>query len=71
MEARGGILVKGYRLQPFAKNVSKNIGKNLSKEKVSGNTARNLLIMLNNLQQIHLKLVQKKQFKKQQKQLLI
>ena len=35
------------------------------------NKARNFLIMLSHLKQMHLKLIQKKQFKKQQKQLVI
>ena len=34
------------------------IGKNLS-ENVRGNTVKNFLIMLNNLQQMHVKLLQK------------
>ena len=35
------------------------------------NTVKNLLIVINKLQQMHLKLLQKEQFKKQQKQLAI
>ena len=35
------------------------------------NTVKNLLIVINKLQQIRLKLLQKEQFKKQQKQLAI
>ena len=35
------------------------------------NTEQNLLIMLNNLQQMHSKLLQNERFKKQQKQLVI
>ena len=35
------------------------------------NIVKNFFIMLNNLQQMRLKLVQKEQFKKQQKQLVI
>ena len=38
---------------------------------VGTNTVKNFLITLNNLPQIHFKLLQKKQFKKQQKQLVI
>ena len=34
------------------------------------NTTKNVLIMLNNLQQMCLKLLQKEQFKKKQKQLV-
>ena len=44
------IFVKGYRFLSFAKDMSKNIGKSITK---------NLLIMLNNLLQIHLKLLLK------------
>ena len=35
------------------------------------NISKNFLIMLNNLEQMHLKLLQKELFKKQQKQLVI
>ena len=35
------------------------------------NTVKNVLITLHNLQQMHLKLLQKKLFRKQQKQLLM
>ena len=35
------------------------------------NTARNFLIMLNNMPQMHLKLFQKERFKRQQKQLVV
>ena len=38
---------------------------------VNGNGQKNILIMLHNLQQTRLKLFKKKQFKKQQKQLVI
>ena len=43
--------------------MGKNIGKNISKD-LSGNIARNCLIRLKNLQQMHLKLLQKEYFKK-------
>ena len=43
--------------------MDKNIGKNISKD-LSGNIARNCLIRLKNLQQMHLKLLQKEYFKK-------
>ena len=52
------IFVKGYGLLSFAKNMGKNISKNISK-KVMVNIVKNFLIMLNNLQQMHLKLLQK------------
>ena len=48
------IFVKGYGFLSFAKNISKNIRKNISK---NVNTARNFLIILNNMQQMHLKLI--------------
>ena len=65
-----GIFVKGYGFVSFAKNMRKNFGKIISETCVV-NTAKNLLIVLKNLQQIHLKLLQKECFKKQQKQLVI
>ena len=52
------IFAKGYGFWPFAKNISKNIGKNISKNWVV-NTVKNLLVILKNLQQMHLKLLQK------------
>ena len=54
----------------FARNMDKNIGKNVSKN-LSGKYGQKLMIMLNNLQQIQLKLFQKESMKKQQKQLVI
>ena len=53
-----------YEFLPSAKNVAKNTDKNISKN-LSGKYRQKLLIMLNNLQQMHLKLLQKGQFKKQ------
>ena len=44
------IFVKGYGFLSFAKDMSKNIGKSITK---------NVLIMLDNLLQIHLKLLLK------------
>ena len=46
------------------------MGQTISKT-LAVNRARNFLIMLNNLQHMHFKLLQKDQFKKQQKQLVI
>ena len=43
--------------------MGKNIGKNVSKS-LSVNIARNFLIMLKNLQQMHLKLLQKEVIQK-------
>ena len=52
----------------FARNMVKNIDKIRSKN-LSSEYSQNLLIMLKNLPQTRLKLPQKEQFKKQQKQL--
>lgn len=63
----------GYQLFSFDKNMSKNIGKIISKI-LNGkmvNIVKNFLIMLNDLQQVCLKLLQKESFKKQLKQLMI
>ena len=59
--------VNGCGFLSFIENMSKNIGQNISKNL----TAKNFLIMLNIQQQMRLKLLQKEQFKKQQKQLVI
>ena len=70
VQPRDQIFVKDYGFLSFAKNMGKNIGINISKTLVA-NVARNFLIMLNNLQQMRLKLLRKKHFKKHQKQLII
>ena len=57
VQPRDRLFLKGYGFLSFAKNMSKNIDANIS-------TAWNVLIMLENLQQMHLKLLQKEQFKK-------
>ena len=64
VQPRDQIFLKGYGFLSFAINVRKIITKN-SSSKHSQN------FMLNNLLQMHLKLLQKEQFKKQQKQLVI
>ena len=66
VQPRDQIFVKGYGFLSFARNMSRNIGNNISK-----NLSSNFLIMLNNLLQMHLKLLQKERNKKQQKQLVI
>ena len=76
IELRVLIFVKGYGFLSFAKNMGKIIGHNLSKNlyknlKKTVNTARNFLIIRNNLLQMHLKLLQKDQFKTHQKQKMI
>ena len=63
VQPRDRIFVKSYGFLSFAKNMIKNIGKNISKN-LSGKYSRNFLIILSNLQQMHLKLLQKEQFKK-------
>ena len=59
------IFVKGDGFWSFTKSMGKNIGKKVI------NTAKNFLIVLKSLQEMHLKLLQLKSFKKQQKQLVI
>ena len=61
-----GRFVKGDGF--LSKNMDKNNGKNTS-ESISG-ISRNFLIMPSNQLRIHLKLLQKEQFKKKQKQLV-
>ena len=56
LQPRDRIFVKGYGFLSFAKTMGKNIGKNISKN-VSGKYSQKYLIMLNNLQQMHLKLL--------------
>ena len=70
IEPRDRIFVKGYGLS-FATNIGK-----MTSENLSSIYTKTFLIALKNLgqlklQQKHLKLLQKEQFKKQQKQLVI
>ena len=60
VQPRDRIFVKGYGFLSFAKNMGKNIGNNISK-----NLSENFLIIPKNPLQMHLKLCQKEQFKKQ------
>ena len=60
--------VKGYGFLSFAENMGKNVGKNKSKN-LNGKYSQKL--QLNNMQQIHLKLLQEEQLKTKQKQLVI
>ena len=69
-ELRDQIFAKGYGILSFAKHFSKNIDRNIIKSSVV-NTAKYLFIMLNNLVQMHVKLVQKEQLKKYQKKMVI
>ena len=57
----------------MGKSIGKNISKNLSVKHGAGMLAmrKNFLIMLKNLQQMQLKIFQKKSFKKQWKQQVI
>ena len=66
VQQRDRTFVEGYGFLSFAKNMGRNISK-----KLSSNTVRNALIMRNSLLEMHLKLLQKESFKKQQKQPVI
>ena len=72
VQPRDKILVKGYGFLGFflLKVSVKNTGKNISKN-LSGKYSQKILDHVKNLQQIHLKLLQKESFKKQQRQLVI
>ena len=59
VQSKDQIFVKGYRFLSFPKNMGKYIGKNINKN-LSGKCTQKRLIMLNNLLQMHLKLLQKK-----------
>ena len=50
------LFVKDYGFLPFAKNITKNISKNTSKTQAI-NRVKNLLIILRNMLQMHLKLL--------------
>ena len=63
VQPRDRTFTKGCGFLSFAIIMDKNIGKNISKNLIS-RYSQNLL-------QMHLKLLQKKQFKKQQKELVI
>ena len=60
IEPKDQIFVERYRFLSFAKNMDKNIDKNVSVSLSSKYTQKTL-------PQIHLKLFQRKQFKKQRK----
>ena len=62
VQQRDRTFVKSYEFLFFARNMGKNIGENLSIT-----TVRNFLIKLNKLLQMHLRLLQKEQFKKKKK----
>ena len=70
VQPRDWIFVSAYGFLSFAKNLGKNIGKNISKNLSS----KYSLKLLNHVKQsttVHLKLLQKEQFQRQQKQLVI
>ena len=70
IEPTDRIFVKGYGFLSYAKNMNKNIDKNISKN-LSDKYSQKCLDHAKQLLQIHLKLTQIKQSKKQQKQLVI
>ena len=67
VQPRDRIFAKSPGFLCFPKNLGKNIGKNIRN---SLRIVRKLLIILNNLLQIYVKLLQKEQFKKLQRQLV-
>ena len=69
VQPRDQIFLKGYVFLSF-RNMEKNIAKNISKNLISKYSPK-FLIFLKNLLQMHLKLLQKEKFQKQQKQLVI
>ena len=58
IEPNDRIFGKDYGFLSFAKNMSKNIGKNISRN-LSSKYSQKLLDQTKNLQQMHLKLLQK------------
>ena len=70
VQPRNRRFVKGHGFLSFAKNMVKILVK-IKVKSYAVNIATRFLIMLNNLQQMCLKLLQKEQLKKQQKQLVV
>ena len=70
IESRGLIHVKVSGILSLAKNTGESIAKILSKN-LSGKYSQNFLHHVENLLRMHLKLLQKQLFKKEQKQLVI
>ena len=66
VQARGRIFSKGSRFLSFARNMGK-ISFKIWEETYTLNTVKNLWINLNNILEMHLKLLHKGQFKKPQK----
>ena len=70
VQPRDRIFVKGYGLLSPTRNIGKDVGKNISKNLCS-KYSQKLLDHPKQSLQIYLKLPQEKQFRKQQKQLVI
>ena len=70
VQPRDQIFVKGYGFLSFARNIGKNIDKNISRN-LSSKYSQKLFDHAKQSAQMHFKLLQKEQFKKQQKQLVI
>ena len=58
VQPKDWVFVKGYGFLSFTIERIKILVKIWVKSKVADNTARNFLIMLNNVQQMHLKIIQ-------------
>ena len=58
VQPKDWVFVKGYGFLSFTIERIKTLVKIWVKTKVADNTARNFLIMLNNVQQMHLKIIQ-------------
>ena len=70
VQPRNEMFVKGYGFLFFAKSKSKSSGKNISKN-LSGKYSQKILDHAKQSPTYCLKLLQKEQFKKQQKQLVV
>ena len=69
VQPRDRIFIKGYVFLSFAKNMGRNIGKGISKS--LHRKCCQKLVLLNNLQQMRLKLLQEETLKKLRKQPVI
>ena len=63
LETIDQFFAKSYRFLSFVKDISENIRKNISNN-LSSKSVSNILIMPNNLLQMHLNLLQREQLKK-------
>ena len=66
-EHRDRTFLKCNEFLPFSKSIGKNIGKNISKNFSGKYSKKNSKYSKKNLPQTQLKLIQKEQFKKQQR----